>query len=160
MIDTQVAILGAGLAGLNAARLLHRAGVDFMLFEARDRPGGRILTADESSEPAQDGFDLGPSWFWPGTRSIDTTNSVSPWIDEKFSVPSHAAVFGEIVGRRRIDTKPGKLIGTDPEIGFPFGCRRKPRHRRRQIIAARFPVGAEAETMFPANEVVSETPGH
>lgn len=68
MIDTQVAILGAGLAGLNAARLLHRAGVDFMLFEARDRPGGRILTAGESGEPAQDGFDLGPSWFWPGMQ--------------------------------------------------------------------------------------------
>lgn len=68
MIHTQVAILGAGLAGLNAARLLHRAGIDFMLFEARDRPGGRILTADETGQPAEDGFDLGPSWFWPGMQ--------------------------------------------------------------------------------------------
>lgn len=67
-MDTQAAILGAGLAGLNAARLLHRAGIDFMLFEARDRPGGRILTADESGQPAEDGFDLGPSWFWPGMQ--------------------------------------------------------------------------------------------
>lgn len=67
-IDTQVAIIGAGLAGLNGARLLHRAGIDFMLFEARDRPGGRILTAGETGEPAEDGFDLGPSWFWPGMQ--------------------------------------------------------------------------------------------
>jgi monoamine oxidase len=67
-MDTQVAVIGAGLAGLNAARLLHRAGIDFMLFEARDRPGGRILTAGETGELAEDGFDLGPSWFWPGMQ--------------------------------------------------------------------------------------------
>lgn len=65
MTNTTVAIIGAGLAGLTAARLLHKAGVDFHLFEARDRAGGRILTVDERGEPAEDGFDLGPSWFWP-----------------------------------------------------------------------------------------------
>lgn len=52
-----VLIIGGGLAGLVAARTLHRAGVAFQLIEARDRLGGRILTVD--------GFDLGPSWFWP-----------------------------------------------------------------------------------------------
>jgi monoamine oxidase len=52
-----VLIIGAGLAGLYTARLLHRAGVSCAVLEARDRIGGRILT--------HDGFDLGPSWFWP-----------------------------------------------------------------------------------------------
>lgn len=65
MADTQVAIVGCGLAGLNAARLLHRAGVDFRLLEARDRAGGRIMTVDEAGRLTNDGFDLGPSWFWP-----------------------------------------------------------------------------------------------
>jgi monoamine oxidase len=65
MLETEVAIIGGGLAGLNAARLLHGAGVDFQLFEARDRLGGRILTVDEAGAPADTGFDLGPSWFWP-----------------------------------------------------------------------------------------------
>lgn len=60
-----VAILGGGLAGLIAARILHRAGIHFHLFEARDRLGGRILTLGETGQPASDGFDLGPSWFWP-----------------------------------------------------------------------------------------------
>ncbi len=63
--DTQVAVVGGGVAGLNAARLLHRAGVDFQLYEARDRLGGRVLTVDASGRPADDGFDLGPSWYWP-----------------------------------------------------------------------------------------------
>ncbi|WP_291731880.1 FAD-dependent oxidoreductase [Leisingera sp. F5] len=64
-MNTKVAILGGGLAGLNAARLLHQAGIDFQLFEARDRLGGRILTVDETGSPDADGFDLGPSWYWP-----------------------------------------------------------------------------------------------
>ena len=54
-----VAILGGGLAGLHAARLLHAAGVDAVVLEARDRLGGRILGADAA------GIDLGPSWYWP-----------------------------------------------------------------------------------------------
>lgn len=65
MTHSPVAILGGGLAGLNAARLLHRAGVDFQLYEARERFGGRILTVDATGQSADEGFDLGPSWFWP-----------------------------------------------------------------------------------------------
>lgn len=52
-----VLVVGGGLGGLVAARALHRAGVGVRLIEARDRLGGRILTVE--------GFDLGPSWFWP-----------------------------------------------------------------------------------------------
>lgn len=63
---TTVAIVGGGLAGLYASRLLQNAGIDFKLFEARDRFGGRILTVDERGYPSPDGFDLGPSWYWPG----------------------------------------------------------------------------------------------
>jgi monoamine oxidase len=62
---TTVAILGGGLAGLQAARLLHAAGVDLLVLEARDRLGGRILSADAAGQAGVDGFDLGPSWFWP-----------------------------------------------------------------------------------------------
>ncbi|MEM1128561.1 MAG: FAD-dependent oxidoreductase [Bacteroidota bacterium] len=64
-MQTDVAIVGGGLAGLCAARLLHRAGVGFVLLEARDRLGGRVLTVDDAGRPSEDGFDLGPSWYWP-----------------------------------------------------------------------------------------------
>lgn len=63
-----IVIVGGGLAGLTAARLLNQAGIDFRLLEARDRLGGRVLSANASGESADDGFDLGPSWFWPGMQ--------------------------------------------------------------------------------------------
>jgi monoamine oxidase len=62
---SEVAIVGGGLAGLYAARLLHKAGVNFILLEARDRLGGRILSVNASGRSSEDGFDLGPSWYWP-----------------------------------------------------------------------------------------------
>jgi len=65
MPRTHVAIIGAGLAGLHASRLLRAAHVDCVLIEARDRLGGRILTVDQYGQPADDGFDLGPFWYWP-----------------------------------------------------------------------------------------------
>ncbi len=40
MID--VAVLGAGLGGLSAARDLARGGAEVVVLEARDRPGGRV----------------------------------------------------------------------------------------------------------------------
>ncbi|EJC79314.1 monoamine oxidase [Rhizobium leguminosarum bv. trifolii WSM2297] len=60
-----VAVVGGGLAGLYAARALYASGIDVIVLEARDRLGGRILTADEAGMAAEDGFDLGPSWYWP-----------------------------------------------------------------------------------------------
>jgi monoamine oxidase len=39
-----VVVIGAGLAGLRAATLLHRAGRPVVVLEARQRPGGRVFT--------------------------------------------------------------------------------------------------------------------
>ena len=59
-----IVIVGGGLSGLYAARLLTAAGADFCLLEARDRLGGRIFSVTD------DGFDLGPAWFWPDMQPM------------------------------------------------------------------------------------------
>ena len=43
--QTNIIIVGAGLAGLTAARELMAAGIDVVILEARDRVGGRTCTA-------------------------------------------------------------------------------------------------------------------
>jgi monoamine oxidase len=58
-IDTL--IVGGGLSGIYAGFLLSQKRIPYLILEARDRIGGRILS------PAYLGFyaDLGPSWYWP-----------------------------------------------------------------------------------------------
>lgn len=55
-----VGIVGIGAAGLRAAMLLERAGVDVKLFEARFRAGGRMYTADEGDGVVYEG---GGEWI-------------------------------------------------------------------------------------------------
>ena len=59
--DIDTIIIGGGLSGMYAAWLLSKKNRSFVVLEARERTGGRILSFDHH------GFfpDLGPSWYWP-----------------------------------------------------------------------------------------------
>lgn len=62
----KVLVIGAGFAGLSAARALRQSGWQVTVLEARDRSGGRVLT-DRSV--AGQTFDLGPSWLHAGPHN-------------------------------------------------------------------------------------------
>ena len=69
----RVIVVGAGMAGLVAARLLHDSGFVVTVLEARDRIGGRTWTDDSLGAP----LDLGGSWV----HGVDG-NPLALWCDK------------------------------------------------------------------------------
>ena len=117
-MKTEIAIIGGGLSGLALARHLHLAGVDFHLFEARNRFGGRIKTLDTSDAR----FDLGPSWFWPGQpRMAALTDTFALPVFEQYATGDilfetgtgdvrRNIGFSSMRGSWRIDGGMGRLV--------------------------------------------------
>ncbi|MDE2585150.1 MAG: FAD-dependent oxidoreductase [Betaproteobacteria bacterium] len=109
-MKTPVLIVGGGLAGLTAAHHLHRAGISFHLLEARDRLGGRILSKDATGQSSDDGFDLGPSWFWPGMPS-----AMSYLVDELGLPYFPQNSDGDMLFQRTHDQAPQRFQGMSQE---------------------------------------------
>lgn len=63
----QIVVVGAGFAGLAAARELADTGCDVSVLEARDRVGGRVFTVRlENGEIAE----MGAEWIMPGDSEV------------------------------------------------------------------------------------------
>ncbi|MEM7354947.1 MAG: FAD-dependent oxidoreductase [Acidobacteriota bacterium] len=96
-MTTDVLIIGGGLSGLHTAYSLHRKGIDAVLVEARSRLGGRILSRPVKAS-GNAGFDLGPTWFWPGQHRIEAlVRDLGLW-DRVFEQPSAGDALYENVG--------------------------------------------------------------
>jgi len=65
--EADVAVVGAGLAGLTAARRLVEAGLEPVVLEARDRVGGRTLNHEIGDGKV---VEVGGQWVGPTQRRI------------------------------------------------------------------------------------------
>lgn len=106
--SVDVAVIGAGAAGLAAGRVLHEAGADVLILEARNRVGGRAWTSDVEGWP----LDLGAGWLHSADvnplvsifealgRPIDRTPP--PWDrqsqNHEFSADDQQAFRAELAG--------------------------------------------------------------
>ncbi|MFV8834262.1 NAD(P)/FAD-dependent oxidoreductase [Aquisalimonas sp. APHAB1-3] len=79
----RVVVVGAGLAGLSCARLLHTAGVDVTVLEKSRGPGGRLTTRRRDDWQG----DLGAQYFT--ARDPEFVESVAEWQEAGVAAPWH-----------------------------------------------------------------------
>jgi len=92
--EVDVAIVGAGAAGLGAANALRDSGLSVLVLEARDRLGGRSHTILPTPDVM---FDVGCGWLHSADRNsfvgiatglgFEIDKSRPPWPDESVNVP-------------------------------------------------------------------------
>jgi len=92
MSDRQVVVVGAGLAGLSAARRLRTLGIEAIVVEARSRVGGRTeggLTADGSP------VELGGQWVGPTqTRMYELIDELGLETFPTYNTGKHVVQLG------------------------------------------------------------------
>jgi monoamine oxidase len=106
MTRADIAVVGAGLAGLTAARTIADAGRSVVVLEARDRVGGRTLV-----EPIGDGqvVDVGGQWIGPTQdRMYKLAGEAGV---ETFPTNTEGSNLLELGGRLR------RYSGTIPRLG-------------------------------------------
>lgn len=132
--DLDVVIVGAGLAGLSAARGLERRGATVAVIEARERVGGRLLNAAIGGDAI---VEIGGQWVGPGQdRVLDLAAELGlatfPTFDEGESLL-------ELEGRTR------RYSGTIPRLGPLVLADIALARWRLQRLAARVPLDAPWE---------------
>ncbi|WP_374441960.1 flavin monoamine oxidase family protein [Stella sp.] len=89
--EVEVAVVGAGAAGIGAGRRLAAAGVSFRILEARDRPGGRAWTVGGLGPVP---LDLGCHWL----HSADRNPFVAVAGELGFAIDRTPAPWGRTTG--------------------------------------------------------------
>ncbi len=115
MSDPEVLVIGAGLAGLNAALDLHDAGIDVQVLEAAERVGGRVYTMDFGDGPVE-----------AGATTYGPTHLRSLQLLDRFAIETEVfsmeigfaySVHGDLCSAKDWPTSAGNhLVGDEREI--------------------------------------------
>jgi glycine/D-amino acid oxidase-like deaminating enzyme len=118
--DADVVIVGAGLAGLSAALELTRLGLQVLLLEAAERPGGRIVTDLVDGFRLDRGFQLMnpayPRWRRLAAAGVLDLDRLSP---QFFEAGVRVAMDGRHAVLADPRRHPGHLPSTLSGLGSP-----------------------------------------
>ena len=112
-VDTVV--VGAGLAGLTAARELEAAGASVVVIEANDRVGGRTMTRRVAGVPVE----MGGQWIGPGQKRV---NALAKELGVEIfptEVPGRTVFYEG--GRRSEYEEDGEVPFADPDAAGEVG---------------------------------------
>jgi monoamine oxidase len=159
--DTDVVIVGAGAAGLAAARECQRLGKSFVLFEARDRIGGRVFTDTSLGQP----YDAGARYIhwaernpWAevakqvGTPTVPDAPSTSGF---QFFEEGKPAAEGDRSARRRSFAELARLLDSDqtavPDVSLAAVAEARGELAEAAGAIARMGLGEEPERVSAAD---------
>jgi monoamine oxidase len=108
----RVLVIGAGFAGLSAARALRQSGMEVVVLEARNRPGGRVMTDRTLGFP----IDLGPSWLHGGPKNPLKAVADGSGIATRVTDYTNFR-FTNASSGRRVAIAPAELIGYAGKFG-------------------------------------------
>ncbi len=104
-VTGQVIVIGAGLAGLTAARLLRQEGLSVRVLEARSQVGGRVRSLTHEGFTLDVGFQVLFTAYPAVPRNLDLARL------DLVSLPP-AAVIREGRSSQTVGRDPGSLLGT------------------------------------------------
>jgi monoamine oxidase len=143
-----VIVMGAGLAGLNAALILEKAGLSTVVLEASQRIGGRVYTLDNvAGRPDAGANQIGAAY----TRIVDMANRLGLRLVTSGRSPLLAddALVYFVDGRRMTRTQ----WATSPENPFAESLRGMPPERILGRLIGNSPLASITAWRDPANFV-------
>ena len=157
--EVDVAIIGAGAAGLGAAHALKQSGLSFIVLEARDRVGGRAHTIQAAPDII---FDLGCGWlhsadensFVPIAEQLDfeINKDLPPWRERAYGKAFPPDERAEFIARARRLLRPRRA-------SREAGRSKRPRRRRQSLSRARQPLEPDDRCDLDLHQRLRTRPG-
>lgn len=155
----RIAVVGAGLAGLSAARRLLRAGAEVALFDKARRPGGRVSTRRAEAGA----FDHGAQYFTarePGFAPVVADwcrrGVVQPWDAPIVRLAAGARLPAPGDGPRHVGVPGMSALARDLAADLAVRCER--RIERVERVAGRWRLGGQGWDAEAFDAVVIATP--
>jgi monoamine oxidase len=136
-VPPEALVLGAGAAGLSAARGLARAGWHVTVLEARSRPGGRIHTLHDPDWPLA--VELGAEFVHGEARDVRAAADAAGLPVEELpdvhvvSERGRWRFMGDFLGQLEAAMRPAAALRRDVAFAEYLRSRRLPRKRREML---------------------------